>query len=350
MSELKTKQVFDEPLKTSFDEQDKNEVSPDLGAQQLFTEQEKFVPVAPQVEIDLDGEAEQQLEQVIRPSKKKKWFTSGLLVAFSGLVGWQAVDSVITAIQTADWLALGWAGFIAAIASLGLGAIGKELWKLRSLKDHFSVQEQSEELLQSQSVGKGKAFCEHIAKQGGIVAESPSYDKWRNSINPAHSDAEVLDMYDALVVSHQDKVATQIVTKFSTESAALVAVSPLAAADMLLVAWRNFTMIDKLADVYGIELGYWSRIKLFKLVLINMAAAGASELAIDASMDLVSMDLAGKISARAGQGLGVGILTARLGLKAMTLLRPMPWHKERKVKLSDLRKAVLSEIKRITLK
>ena len=45
MSELKTKQVFNEPLKTSFDEQDKNEVGPDLGAQQLFTEQEKFLPV-----------------------------------------------------------------------------------------------------------------------------------------------------------------------------------------------------------------------------------------------------------------------------------------------------------------
>ncbi|MFA0520962.1 TIGR01620 family protein, partial [Vibrio sp. 10N.222.55.E8] len=115
-----------------------------------------------------DGEAEQQLEQVIRPNKKKKRFVSGLLIAFSGLVGSQAIDSVITAIQSADWLALGWAGFIAAMASLGLGAIGKELWKLRSLKDHFTVQQQSEELLRSQSVGKGKAFCENIAKQGGI--------------------------------------------------------------------------------------------------------------------------------------------------------------------------------------
>lgn len=132
MSELKTKQVFNEPLKTSFDDNDNafgqqgaGEATPELGAQQLFTEQEKFVPVAPQVESELDGEAEQQLEQIIRPSKKRKWLGSGLLVAFAGLVGWQAIDSVITAIQSADWLALGWAGFIAAIASLGLGAIGK---------------------------------------------------------------------------------------------------------------------------------------------------------------------------------------------------------------------------------
>ena len=117
MSELKTKQVFNEPLKTSFDDSDNalgkqgvGEANPELGAQQLFTEQEKFVPVAPQVESELDGEAEQRLEQIIRPSKKRKWLGSGLMVAFAGLVGWQAIDSVITAVQSADWLALGWAG------------------------------------------------------------------------------------------------------------------------------------------------------------------------------------------------------------------------------------------------
>lgn len=73
-------------------------------------------------------------------------------------------------------------------------------------------------------------------------------------------------------------------------------------------------MINALCEVYGIELGYWSRIRLLRLVFVNMAAAGASELAIDASMDMMSMDLAGKLSVRAGQGLGIGILTARLAL------------------------------------
>lgn len=342
MSEFKSKQVFDQPLR--------QESQPDqeLTAQIQFQASEKFVPSA--IEEPEDDTAEQQLERVIRPASGRKWLGAGLLGAFSGLVGWQAIDTVITAIQTADWLALGWAGFISTLAALGIGAIGKELWKLRSLRNHFSVQEQSEVLLASDSVGQGKVFCQNLAKQGGIQTHSPHYDRWINAVNGSHSDAEVLDMYDAMVITEQDALATKIVSKHATESAALVAISPLAMADMLLVAWRNFKMIDSLADVYGIELGYWSRLQLFKSTLVNMAAAGASELAIDASMDLLSMDLAGKLSARAGQGLGVGILTARLGIKAISLLRPMPWQPERAVKLSAIRKQIVAKVAAITVK
>lgn len=341
MSDLKTKQVFEQPLSTE------PLASEELTAQQQFTSSEAFVPV----EIkEQQEEAEAQLEQVIRPSKGRKWLASGLLVSFSGLVAWQAVDSVMAAVQSADWLALGWSGFIAALASLGIGAVAKELWKLRSLRHHFSVQEHSEQLMLSDSVGHGKAFCQAIAKQGGIKTESPAYDRWINSVSASHSDAEILDMYDAMVLAEQDKTATKIVSQYSTEAAALVAISPLAVADMLLVAWRNFKMIDQLAALYGVELGYWSRLKLFKAVLINMAAAGASELAIDASMDFMSMDLAGKVSARAGQGLGVGILTARLGLKAMSLLRPMPWHQDRKVKLGAIRKQIVAKVATLAVK
>lgn len=340
MSELKTKQVFSQPLKTQ-------EPNVELNAQQQFSAAQTFVPsVAEEVETAVES----QLEQVIRPKRGRKWFAATLLASFSGLVIWQAIDNVVTSIQSADWLSLGWAGFISALAGLGLSALGKELWKLRKLRNHFSVQEQAEALINTDAVGHGQAFCEQIAKESGIQAKSPAYQRWQSSLDSSHSDAEVLEMYDAMVVSEQDKQATKLVSQYSTEAAALVAISPLAVADMLLVAWRNFKMIDQLADLYGVELGYWSRLKLFKAVLVNMAAAGASELAIDASMDLLSMDLAGKVSARAGQGLGVGILTARLGLKAMSLLRPLPWHKDRAVKLSAIRKQIVAKVTALTVK
>ncbi|HHG3224539.1 TPA: YcjF family protein [Vibrio parahaemolyticus] len=345
MSELKQKQIFSEKAL----EKEQQSDLPELTAQKTFSEKETFVPV--KIEEDrIEPEQELQLEHVIRPRPGRKWLATGVFATFAGLVGWQAVDSFVTAVQTADWLALGWAGFITAVASLGLGAIGKELWKLRKLRNHFSIQEEAELFVHSDSVGKGKVFCEKVAEQSGVLAENPGFDRWQNSINPAHSDAEILDMYDSMVVSQQDKLATKVVSQHATESAALVAVSPLAAADMLLVAWRNFKMIDNLSKVYGVELGYASRIKLLRAVFVNMAAAGASELAIDAGMDLMSMDLAGKVSARAGQGLGVGILTARLGLKAMALLRPLPWYPDRQVKLGTIRKAVVAKVASITMK
>lgn len=343
-TQLKQKQIFNESF-----EGEQSHSQPELTAQMQFEQQETFVPAEIEPE-NQDDSVEQNLERVIRPKSGTKWLATGLLGTFAGLVGWQAVDSVITAIQSADWLALGWAGFVTTISMLGIGAIGKELFKLRKLRNHFSVQEQSEALLAQDSVGQAKGFCQSLAKQSGIKTESPSYDRWINSINASHSDGEVLEMYDAMVVAEQDKIATKIVSQHATESAALVAISPLAVADMLLVAWRNFKMIDNLADVYGVELGYWSRLQLFKATLVNMAAAGASELAVDASMDLMSMDLAGRVSARAGQGLGVGILTARLGLKAMALLRPLPWNPERRVRLGAIRKQIVEKVAAITIK
>ncbi|ELJ8615102.1 TIGR01620 family protein [Vibrio cholerae] len=333
MSDLKTKQIFSEPLQGSLE-------TPSLTAQQQFNAQEKFVPM--NMEEPAEEALEVELDTIIRPSKGRKWFAGGLFATFSGLVAWQAIDSMVQAIQHSDWLSLGWVGFISALATLGLGAIAKELWKLRRLRQHFSVQEQAQILMENDAVGQGQVFCEQIAKQGKV--DKQGYQRWLSALNSSHSDAEILDLYDALVVGEQDKQASQIVTRYATEAAALVAISPLAIADMLLVAWRNFSMVDQLAKVYGVELGYWSRIKLFKAVLLNMALAGASELAVDASVDLFSMDLAGRLSARAGQGVGVGILTARLGIKAVGLLRPLPWHPDRQLKLSAVRKQVVSKV------
>jgi uncharacterized protein (TIGR01620 family) len=62
-------------------------------------------------------------------------------------------------------------------------------------------------------------------------------------------------------------------------------------------------LINRIATLYGIELGYYSRLRLFRLVLLNIAFAGASELVREVGMDWMSQDLAARLSARAAQGL-----------------------------------------------
>ncbi len=165
-----------------------------------------------------------------------------------------------------------------------------------------------------------------------------------NSLDATHNDREVLELYDHLVVSQQDKLARKLVAKYSSDAAVMVALSPLAVADMLLVAWRNLRLIEQISRVYGVELGYWSRIKLLKLVLANMAFAGASEVITDLGMDMLSMDLAGRMSTRIGQGVSTGLLTGRLGLKAIGLMRPLPWLPGEQPKSGEIRKDLVAHL------
>ncbi|MDW6093047.1 YcjF family protein [Vibrio rhizosphaerae] len=341
MTPYQPKRVFQQDLESSHDK------TASLLAQQQFDEA-TFTPesVSPSLLTESD---DVDLDTVIRPRNQSPWFWRLSGSAFIGLVGWQAVDTITAAYQNGEWLTLGWAALVTAIAGVGLSQLLKEWFTLRSLRKHFTRQAEAEALIQSQRVGQATELCRKMIDEAGSNGSAPAIEsqhvaEWEKHLNAAYNDGEVLALFDVFVLKHLDDKAIQLISRYATESAALVAVSPLAITDMLLVAWRNLAMINRLSDLYGVRLGYWSRIRLLRTMFVNMAAAGASEIAIDAGTDLLSAGLAGKISARAGQGVGVGILTARLGLQAVTLLRPLPWVPERKAKLTRVRKAIVSRV------
>ncbi|UTV28687.1 YcjF family protein [Photobacterium atrarenae] len=331
----KGKIVFEEPQTQPKSDQE------ELTAQQQFDQGEDFLPETTTDQPDVEA----QLTRTLAPKRRGRWL-KGLLVATAAMTGWQTVDYVVTAYQGGDWLALGWSAIVAALATAGITTLARELLKLRRLKQRQSEQEQAQALLEADSMGQGRAFCLKLAKQSNIRDDHLGYERWLNSLAATHNDREVLALYDQMVLRQQDQQARQLVAKYSGEAAVMVAVSPLALADMLLVAWRNFRLIDHIARVYGVELGYWSRIRLVKLVLANMAAAGASEMLMDTSMDVLSVDLAGRMSTRVAQGVGVGLLTGRLGLKAMALMRPLPWQPGQQPKLGEIRKDLLTRLTR----
>ncbi|MCG3844159.1 YcjF family protein [Photobacterium damselae] len=336
MSEqYKSKILFDESSPDIQTEQEK-----ELTSQISFDEDKKFLPK----QAD-NTEIEQELDQILASKPKRRGgFFKGLLLAGAAMVGWQSVDYVVTAYQSADWLSLGWSVLVASIATMGITALGRELLNLRRLKYRQTERDQAQELLNADGIGNGKAFCTKLAKQSQISTENTGYDRWIHSLAATHNDREVMALYDKMVVSQQDKMARQLVARYSSEAAVMVALSPLAIADMLLVAWRNFRLIEQVSNVYGVELGYWSRIRLVKLVLANMAFAGASEIATDIGTEVLSMDLAGRMSTRVAQGVGIGLLTGRLGLKTITLMRPLPWQPGEQPKLSEIRHDLIAQL------
>lgn len=329
-------------------EEKKSETSQkeELTAQQRFDEKETFILAKSQMSDEVPA-VEAELEKTLNTRRKPSFFRRLFKWGFGlggGLCVWQCLDAIYQAWVNHHYLTLGWLLVILLIATAGIGAVGRELVILKRLKNREREKTRAEELLHSHTTGNAKTFCKEIAKDAGISRENPYYDTFLHVLTANHSDQEVVALFDRMVVAHLDQKALSSIKKHTRQAAIMVAVSPLAVADILLVAWRNFSLVQEISQIYGVELSYWSRLRLFKSVLFNMAFAGISEVAIDTGLDALSMDLTAKLSSRVAQGVGVALISARLGLKTMEMMRPLPYIKDSAPKLSDIRKALLSDI------
>ncbi|WP_413722804.1 YcjF family protein [Sodalis sp. RH24] len=307
----------------------------------------QFHPLTPpEQEQDEEGRAEQLLVNALRP-KRSIWRRmviagTGLLVVSAGAQGalWAA-----RAWQQHDWLALGGLGAGALFVLAGAGSLATEWRRLYRLRQRAGERDRAGELLRSHALGQGRAFCLRLASQAGIDDAHPALRRWQAMLHDTHSNREVVMLYAKIVQPVIDGRVRAEISRSAAESALMIAVSPLAIVDMGFIAWRNLRLINRVAALYGIEVGYFSRIRLFRLVLLNIAFAGVSEWVREVGLDWMSQDLTARLSARVAQGMGAGLLTARLGIKAMELCRPLPWIEGDKPRLGDYRREIIGQLK-----
>ncbi|MDG6882349.1 Domain of uncharacterised function (DUF697) [Phocoenobacter uteri] len=302
------------------------------------------------VEVEKEYVEETTADLIIEKSLKPSRFWVRLLLGAFLLLGFAIfAQSIQWLIDT--WLQHQWIYFVFAIGFFGIslagiGAIISEWRKLVYLRKHQKNQQTSELLLNDPSSTSGEItvkFCKNILKTLPVTEQSAQ--NWQNQLDEAYNSQEVFYLFNEDILKPLDKQVKQLISKSATENAIIVAVSPLAVVDVLMVAWRNIALVNKITRVYGMELGYFSRLKLFKMVLTNMAFAGATEIASDIGMDYFSQNLTAKFSMRAAQGIGVGLLSARLGIKAIEFCRPVVFQANERPKLSVVRQELLSSLR-----
>ncbi len=328
------------------------ERQPVLKAAQAFNAAEEgaFLPVTAD-EIEEEGNTEAVIERALRP-KRSLWrrMVGAGLALFGISVVAQGVQWTHNAWVTQDWISLGGCVAGGLIVAAGVGSLTTEWRRLWRLRQRAEERDEARILLNSHSIGQGRAFCEKLARQAGLDQGHPAIQRWYAAIHETQNDREVITLYARMVQPVLDAQARRAISRSAAESTMMIAVSPLALVDMAFIAWRNLRLINRIATLYGIELGYFSRVRLFRLVLLNIAFAGASELVREIGMDWISQDLAARLSARAAQGIGAGLLTARLGIKAMELCRPLPWLEDDKPRLGDFRRQLITEVKEMLQK
>lgn len=241
-----------------------------------------------------------------------------------------------------SWL---WGGlWCAALGALGLGVLrilGREFMELRLLKRRQDTQSRAQELVLDDVPDGARAFCSQLAVDTRAEC-TQGYATWQQQCESHYSSREQLQLYSRLVLSEQDKHARASVMRWSGEAAVLVTISPLASVDMLLILWRSLKMIDEVAACYGIRLGYWSRIRLLRMIGQHMLYAGAAELITDVGLDWLGAELSARLSARLAQGVGAGLLTVRLGLQTMQVCRPIAFTQNEKPRLGQFRAELVS--------
>ncbi|WP_417761961.1 TIGR01620 family protein [Shewanella sp.] len=290
-------------------------------------------------------EVEQVAEQTLRP-KRRTWSLLTRLAMLALLVGVivQLVVTLIEAWQRSSLLFITYTGIFAILTLWLLALVVKEWRYLRQLKGSIDGQQVAERLKVSVQMGEAPGFI------GAITARLPAdaigcVKQLNQSLSPNQNDAEQIRLFEAIVLDDRDKAARRIVRKFALQSSLILAVSPFALLDMVLVLWRNQAMIKQIAACYGIELGYWSRVRLIRGIFWNIIYAGTSELMTDFGSQMLSMEMTGKLSARLAQGLGGGLLTARLGLQAMRLCRPVKFNEQNQPSLTKIHMELLKELK-----
>ncbi len=115
----------------------------------------------------------------------------------------------------------------------------------------------------------------------------------------------------------------------------VTAVSPRALVDVGYILFESFKLIRTLSELYGSRPATLGLIRLAKNVVAHLAVTGTVAMGDSLIQQMLGHGIAAKLSARLGEGIINGLMTARVGIAAMDLTRPLPFKAEKRPGISD---------------
>jgi putative membrane protein len=276
-----------------------------------------------------DAEA---LTDIVAPVAAKRRFRWGTLFwsALGGLVSMGASLAVWRLIEDlfarAEWL--GWVGAtLAALTALAfLVIVIREAIGLSRLAAVETLRERALAIVASDDRDAGRTLI------GDLIAfarKSPRLSRGRVALEGHTHDiidgADLVRLAERQLMPDLDAQARQLVADASKRVSVVTAVSPRAAIDMAFVFITALRMIRRLAELYGGRPGTLGMIRLVRQTITHLAVTGGMAAGDSIVQQMLGHGVAAKLSAKLGEGVLNGLLTARLGLAAIDVVRPLPF-------------------------
>jgi putative membrane protein len=258
----------------------------------------------------------------------------GLLMLGLGLALENLIVSLFSVSPWLGWVAMAFAA-MAAVAFLAL--VGREaagIWREQKIE---RLREAAIDALAVKDHKAAKAVVSDLLNLYGARAGSQ-----RGSARLKALTDEIIDADDRLAIAERellaplDAQARRAIAGAAKQVSLVTAVSPRAIVDVAFVIFVAVRLLRTLAGIYGGRPGLLGFLRLAKAAFNHLAITGGMAVGDSLMQQVLGLGLAARISAKLGEGVLNGLMTARFGLAALSVCRPLPFIREEPPKIGDV--------------
>ncbi|HSI42697.1 MAG TPA: TIGR01620 family protein [Xanthobacteraceae bacterium] len=252
------------------------------------------------------------------------WSALGGLVSLGiGLAVSRLIEDLFARADWLGWVALGFAAMLALASAV---IVGRELFGLFRLRTLNRLRERAALALAADDRGEAEAVTRELM---ALAKEQPRLARARNELaghlGAIIDGADLVRLAERHLLAPLDAEATRLVSTAAKRVSVVTAVSPRAAVDLIFVLITAIGLVRRLAVLYGGRPGALGLLRLFRQVIAHLAVTGGMAAGDSLIQQIVGHGVAAKLSARLGEGVVNGLLTARLGIAAIEVTRPLPF-------------------------
>ncbi len=221
----------------------------------------------------------------------------------------------------------------------------REIFALLRLKHIDNLRTLASQTLIDDNNKQGKKI---IAELLSLYANRPEMAAARTNlekISPDIFDGSVMIQHsERTLMSSLDKQAKALISASAKRVSIVTAISPRALVDIIFVAYESFKLASNIAKLYGARPSVFGSLKIGSAILSHLAITGGVALGDSVVQQLLGHSMAAKVSARLGEGLVNGLMSVRVGIAAMRVIRPLPFNTLKQPKVIDF----IAELAKIT--